>query len=238
MSQLEEQMKTMMVRPGSVEGVDTGLKPTNQKKQSRKGRLSRDLLGTSEFQDNQMVEGAGFDRSDLLESGSERADDSPDPFRAGVVAGVVTGKVPFRAGVFVKAVGGDVTISKEGLKDDDSEAIVSLLSVEGAKAVTKLILGDNDLGDAAAVAIAEQLKSNQSLTYLSLHKNKIGHEGGMALAAALAAGCPKLKTLFLTQNPLSDEALSELSRAYAERPDEQKAPAGSLNGLVLDAAGK
>ena len=53
------------------------------------------------------------------------------------------------------------------------------------KCLTKLILGNNNLGDEGAKAIATALRDNDSLTNLSLILNNIGDEGAKAIAAAL-----------------------------------------------------
>ena len=110
---LEDMMSSLMAgdRPGSgVEGVTTGLRPTNQKKQSRKNRVSRELLGTSEFTDKNMDEG-----SDGFGEDSERGDPSPDPYRSsihleGARAARAAREAELRSDVLVKRVGGDVTI--------------------------------------------------------------------------------------------------------------------------------
>ena len=223
---LEDQMKAMMSkldRPGSVEGVTTGLKPTDPKKQARRGRHSRDLLGTSEFHEGTMEDGLDAEDED---------DSDPTPVAARQVA-PGPAVVSFRSGVTPKVVRDTVDMGHQGLKDADAAAIASMLNTASVP-IAKLTLADNDLGDAAAEVIAEQLKTNKSITYLSLHKNKIGDRGGKALAQALAEGCPSLTTLFVTGNPLSAEARSAITKAYDQRPAESKAPPGSLNALVID----
>lgn len=223
---LEDQMKAMMSkldRPGSVEGVTTGLKPTDPKKQARRGRHSRDFLGTSEFHEGTMEDGLDAEDED---------DRDPTPVAVRQVA-PGPAAASFRSGVTPKVVRDTVDIGHQGLKDADAAAIASMLNTASVP-IAKLTLADNDLGDAAAEVIAEQLKTNESITYLSLHKNKIGDRGGKALALALAEGCPNLTTLFVTGNPLSAEARSAITKAYDERPAESKAPPGSLNGLVID----
>ena len=51
--------------------------------------------------------------------------------------------------------------------------------------VKMLWLDANQLGDAGAKAIAAMLRTNRSLTYLSLSSNKIGDAGAKATAAIL-----------------------------------------------------
>ena len=212
---MADSLKAQMDRLAMPE--EKGIGPTNQKQQSRKARTSRELLGTSEFADNHM--------SMRDDTDSERGDPSPDPYRASITSAP---KVELRKDVKVKEIGGEVTINQQNLGEADVPAIVSLLAQEGR--VQKLILSDDGLGDAEVTAIAKQLETNTSLTYLSLHKNKIsGGKDGGALAQALQNGCPNLTTLFMTQNPLTDEAMLALTQANAARSK----PLSGLNGLVL-----
>ena len=153
---LEDQMKAMMSkldRPGSVEGVTTGLKPTDPKKQARRGRHSRDFLGTSEFHEGTMEDGLDAEDED---------DRDPTPVAVRQVA-PGPAAVSFRSGVTPKVVRDTVDIGHQGLKDADAAAIASMLNTASVP-IAKLTLADNDLGDAAAEVIAEQLKTNESIT--------------------------------------------------------------------------
>ena len=61
-----------------------------------------------------------------------------------------------------------------------------------------LYLGSNSIGDEAAKALAEAVRSSGSLATLVLDRCGIGDEGAKALAAAVASsGSLALKTLYV-----------------------------------------
>lgn len=118
-----------------------------------------------------------------------------------------------------------ICLSAKGLTDNDAQMIVKLMD---AGTVQRLVLAKNKLGDAAAVMIAEALKRNESLTFLSLAGNNVGEAGGIALAEALSVNT-SLKSLFMSSNALGPTATQALHRANEER----STPLTGLCGLVL-----
>ena len=65
-----------------------------------------------------------------------------------------------------------------------------------------LDLRRNLIGDAGAVAIAEALRVNASVTVLNLGANEIGDEGAKALASALEVNAV-MKNLWCVDRPLT-----------------------------------
>jgi Leucine-rich repeat (LRR) protein len=87
-----------------------------------------------------------------------------------------------------------------------------------------LSLANNRIGDAGAKAIAEALKENSSLQKLYLGTNQIGDAGTKAIAAALKENS-SLQYLSLSSNQISDDGAKSIAAAIKEN--------SSLNGLDL-----
>jgi len=80
--------------------------------------------------------------------------------------------------------------------------------------IGELCLGNNGIGDAGAIAIAEVLQGGSMIRRLSLRDNEIGDAGAQAIAAALASNSV-LEELDIWGNQLSDvgkEALLSVAR--------------------------
>jgi len=98
------------------------------------------------------------------------------------------------------------------LGDAGAEAIAAMLRTN--RSVTYLSLGGNQLGDAGAEAIAAMLRTNRSLTDLNLARNKIGDAGAEAIAAMLRTN-HSLTELDLYGNKIGDagaEAIAAMLR--------------------------
>jgi len=80
------------------------------------------------------------------------------------------------------------------------------------KAVTKLNLSRNNIGDESAKAISEALRTNTTLTKLDLYKNKIGVEGVKAIGEMLKTNTT-LKKLNLSSNDIKDEGAKAIGEA-------------------------
>ena len=104
--------------------------------------------------------------------------------------------------------------------------IIDLLDAGNVK---QLVLAKNSLGDHAAEEIANALKRNDTLEFLSLAGNHIGEAGGLALADALLVNTT-LKSLFLSSNSLGKTATQALIDANAEKGSYAMT---GLCGLVL-----
>ena len=94
--------------------------------------------------------------------------------------------------------------------------------------VERLVLNDNAIGDAGAQELASHLRSDTTLTYLSMHRCAIGDAGILQLAEALSVNTT-LQSLFLTGNRASPAAVAELNAANDRRP----LPMAGLCGLVV-----
>jgi Ran GTPase-activating protein (RanGAP) involved in mRNA processing and transport len=124
--------------------------------------------------------------------------------------------------------GSELGLADSQLTDAKVRALVAHMRVSTTE-VNKLNLNRNGLGDEAAIALAEFLKTNETLTYLSLHDNNIGDEGVCALADVLRTN-NTLKSLFLTNNPrISRKAAMEVVEANESR----STPMSGLCGLVI-----
>ena len=78
--------------------------------------------------------------------------------------------------------GGDVDLGAKMIRDCHVEALCEAVNKYEVK---ELWLGQNELGDAGAEAIAAMLRTNRSLTYVYLLDNKIGDAGKKALEEAV-----------------------------------------------------
>ena len=78
--------------------------------------------------------------------------------------------------------GGNVLLNAKMIRDCHVEALCEAVNKYKVK---KLNLGHNQLGDAGAEAIAAMLRTNRSLTYLTLRYNKIGDAGKKAVREAV-----------------------------------------------------
>ena len=124
------------------------------------------------------------------------------------------------------AIGDYICLSEHDLSDKDTEMIIDLLDAGNVK---QLVLAKNSLGDHAAEEIANALKRNDTLEFLSLAGNHIGEAGGLALADALLVNTT-LKSLFLSSNSLGKTATQALIDANAEKGSYAMT---GLCGLVL-----
>jgi hypothetical protein len=77
--------------------------------------------------------------------------------------------------------------------------------------LTSLSLAGNRIGDAGAAALSEALKSNATLTSLQVSSNRLGDAGAAALSEALKSNAT-LTTLHLEDNNVSSKDLTNLVR--------------------------
>ncbi|KJE90509.1 hypothetical protein CAOG_01819 [Capsaspora owczarzaki ATCC 30864] len=91
---------------------------------------------------------------------------------------------------------------------DGALAIAEAIKVNTS--LTELSLVKIDLGDAGARAIAEAIRVNRTLTELNLSRNQIGPVGAQSLAAALKVN-KKVEVLFLAANQFGDAGLQEIA---------------------------
>jgi len=187
-----------------------------EKAKNRRRSKSTELLQTSELDPNS----AEIHDFPAAVMGSPVAVMRPTP---------MAGSPKWRDGVTPKIYDGgkEVVISNQQLKDGDAHMIVGLLA---DNVVQKLVLSDNQLGDAAMSEMAPALASNTSLTYLSLAKNAITDLGAEKLAKALQAN-GSLETCFLNNNSLTLDGKDAIADANRKRG--AKAMRDGLNGLVL-----
>ena len=91
----------------------------------------------------------------------------------------------------------------------------------------------NQIGAAGAVALAEALKTNQTLTWVDLFSNEIGNAGATALAEALKTN-PGLSSINLGHNGIGNAGAAALAEALKTN---QTLTSISLGGNQIDAAG-
>jgi Ran GTPase-activating protein (RanGAP) involved in mRNA processing and transport len=74
-------------------------------------------------------------------------------------------------------------LNNQDLTDDDVKLIFDYLKSDTS--VTELSLGGNQIGDKGAESLGKTLESNESLTELDLWDNQIGDKGAESLGKAL-----------------------------------------------------
>ena len=193
---------------------------------SKRRSKSMELMQTSDFTpEAEMIGGEGEDEDEP--ASRDGSPEMPKP-SAKPVATVSMHITPaFPKGIVEYSKSKEVLLSKQGLVDADAVALVGILE---KNVVAKMVLANNDLGDAAAARIGEALKVNTSLTYLSLHANLITATGITALAAGIQENMG-LKTVFLTGMAITPAAEKALTEANAARTT--PIPKG-LNGIITD----
>jgi len=105
------------------------------------------------------------------------------------------------------------------ISDDGVSHLATALALGALKGLEKLFLTGNKIGDAGCIAIADVCSRGglPELTHLTLGGNQIGDAGGLALATAPWGAMAQLKTLHLSGNRISEEALAIMTEALATR---------------------
>jgi Ran GTPase-activating protein (RanGAP) involved in mRNA processing and transport len=78
--------------------------------------------------------------------------------------------------------------------------------------VTDIDLDGNEIGDEGASALANALKVNTSLTFINLMSNQIGNEGAASIADALE-GNKSVTTIYLNENGIGAEGALAIADA-------------------------
>ncbi|CAF1343382.1 unnamed protein product, partial [Didymodactylos carnosus] len=94
------------------------------------------------------------------------------------------------------------------LSQNEKKIIEKLVST----GTTTLNIGYNNISSEGAKAIAEALKTNQTLTTLYMYDNKISDGGAKAIAEALKTN-QTLTTLDIRSNNISDEGAKAIAEA-------------------------
>eukprot|EP00812_Abedinium_dasypus_P001934 NODE_1234_length_1201_cov_315.315009.p1 GENE.NODE_1234_length_1201_cov_315.315009~~NODE_1234_length_1201_cov_315.315009.p1 ORF type:complete len:383 (+),score=118.59 NODE_1234_length_1201_cov_315.315009:124-1149(+) len=102
------------------------------------------------------------------------------------------------------------TLRSSNIGDRAAEALAEALKTN--KTLERLLLQVNNIGDDGAKALAEALKSNDTLTRLSLGMNRIGRDGAKALAEALKSN-DRLTMLYLSNNLIGSAGAKALAEA-------------------------
>ncbi|XP_011269977.1 hypothetical protein CAOG_08406 [Capsaspora owczarzaki ATCC 30864] len=110
----------------------------------------------------------------------------------------------------VKNGNGAVVLSGNQIGIAEALAIAEALKVNTT--LTMLFLQVNQIGDAGAQAIAEALKENKTLAQLDLHMNQIGDVGAHAIAEALKVNTTLIQ-LLLDGNSISHSGVTALKAA-------------------------
>jgi len=122
--------------------------------------------------------------------------------------------VPVIVEILCKAgAGGKVYLSRKMIRDGHAEALCKAVNKYEVKV---LFLTRNQLGDAAAKAIAAMLRTNRSMEYLRLEGNKIGDAGAEAIAAMLRTN-RSLTGLNLQENKIGNAGKKAVREAVEGR---------------------
>lgn len=95
----------------------------------------------------------------------------------------------------------NVSLACNSIGDTGVQHLLSIFSLENC-CLTKLNLDSNGITDSGAKAMAEALKINRSLQYLSIGKNRINDDGMKSLAISITNSNKTLKQLSLHDNRL------------------------------------
>ena len=107
----------------------------------------------------------------------------------------------------------------------DAGAGALAAALKPAVQLETLILNDNKIGDAGVVALADALTGDGGLAPLTirLENNQFGDEGIRALAAAFKTNEKRVR-LFVTNNTISDAAMTEISAVLKGRAPPKREP--------------
>ncbi|EOD32724.1 hypothetical protein EMIHUDRAFT_42817, partial [Emiliania huxleyi CCMP1516] len=108
----------------------------------------------------------------------------------------------------------DLNLGNNEIRDEGAAAIAEAL--RGNRVLTDLNLGNNEIRDEGAAAIAEALRVNGVLTKLYLAFNSIGDDGAEALASALRVN-GVLKNINLLRNDITVEGAALLLKLFRKR---------------------
>ena len=107
----------------------------------------------------------------------------------------------------------------ERLTADDMTTLGMILCTNGLPRLQRLSIYGNGFGDAGMQALCEGHFIAASLIELDIEDNDIGPAGAEALAAALHRGAmPKLETLWLSHNPISNQGVAVLAAPLRKLP--------------------
>ena len=112
----------------------------------------------------------------------------------------------------------ELTYDKVGWGDDEAVQLAEVLPL--CTSATKLDLGENEISDRGAKALAAAFAEGAmpKLEKLDLYGNQIGDEGAVALAEAVGKGAlPELTGLLLEENKLSQTAKDAWKAVKAKR---------------------
>jgi Ran GTPase-activating protein (RanGAP) involved in mRNA processing and transport len=104
----------------------------------------------------------------------------------------------------------ELRLGDNEIGDDGAKAIAEALKVNAV--LTELLLGANEIRDVGAKAIAEALKVNAVVTTLGLYNNKIGDNGAIAIAEALKVNAV-LTSVDLKVNSIGDNGAKAIAEA-------------------------
>jgi Ran GTPase-activating protein (RanGAP) involved in mRNA processing and transport len=94
----------------------------------------------------------------------------------------------------------------------NDKSITVLAGALNKTIVSAVHLSHNEIKDEGATALAQLLKTNQTLKYFSIAENMITAKGGKVIAEALKCNST-LHTLYFDHNPLGDEGMGAIAEA-------------------------
>lgn len=114
------------------------------------------------------------------------------------------------------------TIALYGNDLDDVAVVALAEAIKVNKTLGYMSLEDNrNLGDVAVVALAEAIKVNKTLAQLILNNCNFGEVGGVALAEAMKVNTTIINLDGLYSNDISDESRTALEEAYERNASNQ-----------------
>ena len=110
--------------------------------------------------------------------------------------------------------------TNQGLTADDLATLAMILRTNGLPRMLRLVLIDNDYGDASVQALCEGLGCGAAPSlHLNLSNNQFGPADAEALAAALHRGAMrKLERLVLCFNPFGNQGVAALAAPLRKLP--------------------
>jgi len=107
---------------------------------------------------------------------------------------------------------GSETVDLRNNSIGDEGAIALAEALKSNRTITNVNLGWNSIGIKGAIALAEALKVNKTIKEINLWHNSIGDEGALALAEALKAN-NTIEKINLGANSIGDEGATAIARA-------------------------
>lgn len=110
-----------------------------------------------------------------------------------------------------------IILTSNNIKSEGCQVLANLLAKSNC-VVDMIDLGWNTVGSAGAIAIANSLKTNNSLLYIDLSANAVDDIAAQRIGAALATNVT-IKEIYLSQNIIKDSACFVFSKLLKDHPN-------------------